>query len=119
MFAELIVLTIVVSLALWVTAIVDVIRAAEMEPVGRLILAALLIFLAPVGVLVWMGMRGGRFGVLAATAVATVAVAMTMVVVAGVSSTSNGGPRTMQVQSVGASGSVPAMQPPHPGMTPP
>jgi putative effector of murein hydrolase LrgA (UPF0299 family) len=112
MLSELIVLTIVVSLALWVTAIVDVIRATEMEPIGRLILAALLIFLAPVGVLVWVGMRGGRFGMLAATAVATVAVAVTMVVVAGVSGSSNGGPRTIHTQSFSVEGSVPAMHPP-------
>jgi cytochrome bd-type quinol oxidase subunit 2 len=81
---------------LWIVALVDVIRADEMEQTGRLILAAVLLFAAPFGVLIWLVVRTGRVGmVLAAAMVALTAVAVGIVASAQPS---------IHVQSVSVSG---------------
>ncbi|HEV7678685.1 MAG TPA: hypothetical protein VGQ42_08965 [Candidatus Dormibacteraeota bacterium] len=109
MLSEVLVLVIGGFVALWVVAIVDLVRATEMEPIGRLILAAVLIFVAPIGVLVWIGVRGGRAGVLAVTAMTAVALAVAIGV-------AGGSHPSVQTESAGAGAnmSVPAPVPQQP-----
>jgi 4-amino-4-deoxy-L-arabinose transferase-like glycosyltransferase len=104
MFAAIVAMVLVLLLV-WIVALVDVVRAAEMDQTSRLILAAVLLFAAPLGVLVWMVVRGGRIGAVAAAAVA----AVTVFVVAGVaySITSHSGGIHM-VEVTGASASFSA-----------
>lgn len=83
---ELLVLVFAAGLVLWIVAIVDLIGASEMEPVGRLILAGLLLVAAPIGILVWLVVRQGRLGAVLAMLVVAVGVA----VVAGVISSASG-----------------------------
>jgi hypothetical protein len=70
-------------LTLWVVAVSDVIRATEMEPLGRGILAAVVILTGPLGLVVWLVVRQGRAGVLLATALgaATAAILIGIAVV--------------------------------------
>lgn len=43
---------------LWVAALLDVVRARDMDDTSRLIVALLLIFMAPIGMIVWAVVRG-------------------------------------------------------------
>jgi hypothetical protein len=65
MLTTVIPLVIVACVTVWIVALVDLIRATDMDPVARLILALLLILAAPVGVVVWIVVRAGRPGTLA------------------------------------------------------
>jgi cytochrome bd-type quinol oxidase subunit 2 len=84
---------------LWIVALADVIRADDMEQTGRLILAAVLLFAAPIGVLIWLVVRAGRAGRVLAAAM----VAVSVVVVGVVAATQP----SIHVQSVDANGSAP------------
>jgi hypothetical protein len=109
MWSSVIPTVIVVGLIFWVMAVLDLIRATDMEPTGRLILAAVVIFAAPIGVLLWMGIRGGRLGALAAVSIGTVAIGLAISVAAA----STFSPRTtVQVEVAGPHVSVTAPQPP-------
>jgi hypothetical protein len=64
-----------VLVTLWLVALVDVIGASDMDDPGRVILGLLLIFVAPVGVILWTVLRGGRAGQIAAAAVIAIGIA--------------------------------------------
>lgn len=82
---------------LTVLALLDVVRATELDPTTRLVLALALILMPPIGLLVWLVVRLGRAGVLVATGLFAVAVALVVVV-----SEANA-PRPFQVMQQGAS----------------
>jgi hypothetical protein len=68
------VLVVMALVAVWLVALIDVIGATEMDGPGRVILALLLILMAPVGVIVWAVLRGGRVGQFAAAALIAVGI---------------------------------------------
>lgn len=76
----LLLLIFLVLLVLWIYALVDLVRAVEMELGARLIIALLLVMVAPLGIVAWLVVRAPRMGRVAA---ATVAV-LIVLVVAGV-----------------------------------
>jgi hypothetical protein len=73
---ELLVLLFLAGFILWLVAIIDLIRASEMESVSRMILALVVIFMPPVGVLLWLMVRQGALGVVLAAAMMAVTVAV-------------------------------------------
>jgi hypothetical protein len=87
---------------LWLLAIFDMVLDTRLEPVQRIIVVALLIFLAPVGMLAWLLVRGGRHGPKLVAAAVALTVVLAFVVLAGVQSQLQ--PTT---QSVGPQLSVP------------
>ena len=104
MLAALIATLIVVGLMAWVTAVLDLIRATDMEPTGRLILAAVVIFAAPIGILLWLAVRGGRVGALVAVSIG----ALTVGLVISIAAAAMPGPglmHTVTVQQGGVFGS--------------
>jgi cytochrome bd-type quinol oxidase subunit 2 len=106
MGAAVIAMAVLIGLAVWVYAVVDLINATEMEQTGRLILAAVVIVAAPIGVLIWMGVRGGRVGALVAMSIGAVTVGVTIsVLAASISPHATGIQAYPQVQQV-FSGSV-------------
>ncbi len=66
MVVSLLAVVIVLVLVGWTAALVDLIHATEMESTGRLILALAVLIAPPLGILLWMGVRGGRAGALVA-----------------------------------------------------
>lgn len=87
----------------WVFAVVDLINATEMEQTGRLILAGAVIVVPPLGLLIWMGVRGGRVGALAAACIAMIVFAVAVTVLAAVPGRVSFGVNTQQVQVSGGS----------------
>ncbi len=83
---------------LWVVAILDLIRATDMDPTGRMILALVLIFAAPIGILIWLGVRGGPAGAALAVAIGVLVSAVIIVIAAGVMTS-----RPIQVMEGGSS----------------
>jgi hypothetical protein len=75
---ELLVLVLAAGLLLWIVAIVDLINAREMEPGGRFILAAVVVFVPPLGLLLWLLVRQGRFGLVLATMLTVVGLVITI-----------------------------------------
>lgn len=62
---------VLITLVLVLLALVDLIRATDMELGARMILAAALILVPPLGLLLWLFVRAGRTGaVLGATVIA-------------------------------------------------
>jgi len=82
---------------LWIVAILDLIRATNMDPTGRMILALVLIFVAPIGILLWLGVRGGPMGAVLAVAFGVLVSAVIIVIAAGVTTS-----RPIQVMEGGA-----------------
>lgn len=70
MLPSLIAVAIVIGLVGWTAALVDLINATDMESTARIILALAVLITPPLGILLWMGVRGGRAGALAAVAIA-------------------------------------------------
>jgi hypothetical protein len=100
---------VLVGAVVWVVALVDLVRATEMDVVARVILAAALIVVPPLGMVAWLVVRAGRMGVLIAVAGAALMVAVVAGIVAATSP--HGIIQSVQVQrgmSVGGSGSAPA-----------
>ncbi|HZS14246.1 MAG TPA: PLDc N-terminal domain-containing protein [Candidatus Dormibacteraeota bacterium] len=100
MLTEVILASLLVGAALWVVAMRDVVRSTDLDPTGRIILAAALIVVPPLGFLLWLVMRAGWLGVLIAVAGA----ALTVAIVAGIVAASSPGGilRSVQVQQGGA-----------------
>lgn len=82
---EIVILVVAAGFVLWLMAVVDLIGATDMDPVGRLIVAGALLFVAPVGVLLWLIVRKGRLGLM----VATLLVVGTVALFAGVFATAS------------------------------
>lgn len=91
-------------LLLALIALVDLVRATDMDPVARVIVAAALILAAPVGLLLWLFVRGGRPGVFLGAAL--LALAFTAVIAFAVST--NRGVTMVQVSGASRSFSVSA-----------
>jgi cytochrome bd-type quinol oxidase subunit 2 len=87
---------VVVGLIVWVTAVLDLIRATDMEQTGRLILAAVVIFAAPIGILLWLAVRGGRVGGLVAVSIGALAVG----IVISLAAAAMPSPRPVQIRAL-------------------
>jgi hypothetical protein len=82
---EVLLLVILAGFMLWLIAVVDLIKATDMDMGGRLIIAGALLLFPPIGVLLWLLARQGKLGL----AVATTLIVVTVVVVAGVLNSGN------------------------------
>lgn len=80
---ELLLLVLLVGFFMWLIAVVDLIKATDMDLGGRLIIAGALLLLPPIGVLIWLLARQGKVGL----AVATTLIVVTVVIIAGVINT--------------------------------
>ncbi|HXA28885.1 MAG TPA: hypothetical protein VN193_09070 [Candidatus Angelobacter sp.] len=106
MWVAVIATLVLVGFMLWVAALLDLIRATDMDPTARMILAIAVIFAAPLGVLLWLFVRGGRLGALVAVSVVALTAGLVISVAAG--ATASHGPVQVVQQSVtgGFGGSV-------------
>jgi hypothetical protein len=89
---------VLLTLGLVLFALLDLVRATDMDMGARAIVAAALIFAAPLGLLLWLFVRGGRTGALVAAAM----VAVALFVVLGVAVTSNRGVHVVESSSTGS-----------------
>lgn len=77
---EILLLALLAGFMLWLIAVVDLVKATDMDMGGRMILAGALLLIPPVGVLLWLLARQGKLGLV----VAVTLIVVTMVIVAGV-----------------------------------
>ena len=76
----LVLLILLVTGMLMVMALLDVVRATDLDSAARIVLGIAVILVAPVGILVWMVLRLGRSGVFLATGVVAVVFAFGVVI---------------------------------------
>lgn len=91
---------VVIVLGLVLLALLDLVRATDMDPIARVIVAAALILAAPLGLLLWLFVRGGRVGAILVAAL--LALGVTAMIAYAVSSHRS----ITMVQSAGAGGSI-------------
>jgi hypothetical protein len=94
---------IVLMFVIWLVALVDVVQARDADPTTRLLLGALLIFTAPLGVLLWALVRGPDWWrALAVVGTLGTLVLVPLVVIAAASSarSNSGFPARQQIHSV-------------------
>jgi len=88
-----------VTLGLVLLALLDLVRATEMDMGARAIVAAALIFVAPIGLLLWLFVRGGRTGAVVGAGLLALAATGLVAVAVG----SNHSVEMVQTSSVGGS----------------
>jgi hypothetical protein len=76
----LVLLIVLVTTMLMVMALLDVVRATDLDTAGRIVLGLAVILVAPVGILAWMVLRLGRSGAFLAAGVVAVVFAFGVVI---------------------------------------
>jgi hypothetical protein len=77
---EWVLLLVLLGGMLTVMALLDVVRATDLDPTARIIMALALLVVPPIGLLVWLVLRFGRPGVFIATGLFALSVAVVVVV---------------------------------------